>query len=253
MNALLTSVLVFIRCGALFFLFPVVSAPQFPVRARLGLAAVLTFFLSPSIPEHATSLLGVWEWIILIFQEVMVGLLLGFVGRMTFHALEFTATLVGTETGLNIASTFNPMADSRTEVFGTMTYLMGAMLLFTLDIHHWLIIGFQRSYTLVPIGQARLSSPLLMDVLARTSEVLQAGVIMAAPVLAISFVVSLTFALLNRAVPSINVFSESFSFRILAGLMVFGLTLHLTAQHASNYLRRIPDDLLRVSKLLTFS
>jgi flagellar biosynthesis protein FliR len=72
-----------------------------------------------------------------------------------------------------------------------------------------------------------------------------------APVIAVSFVITLVFSVFSRAVPQMNVFSESFSFRIVGGLIVFGFTLQLTAQHVLNYLRRLPDDLLRVGQLLS--
>jgi flagellar biosynthesis protein FliR len=58
------------------------------------------------------------------------------------------------------------------------------------------------------------------------------------------------FAVLSRAVPQMNVFILSFSFRILGGLAVFGFTLQLTAQYVLNYLHRLPDDLLNLAQLL---
>ena len=36
----------------------------------------------------------------------------------------------------------------------------------------------------------------------------------------------------------------------MAGLIVFGLTLELMAQHIMNWLRNVPDDFLRVAQLL---
>jgi flagellar biosynthesis protein FliR len=47
-----------------------------------------------------------------------------------------------------------------------------------------------------------------------------------------------------------NVFAESFAVRPLVGLSVFGLTLDLMAQHIMNYLRRLPEDMLRVAQAL---
>jgi flagellar biosynthetic protein FliR len=70
------------------------------------------------------------------------------------------------------------------------------------------------------------------------------------PVLAASFLVTLVFSLLGRAVPQMNVFGESFPVRTTAGLAVFGLTCTLTAQHIVNHLNRIPEDFIRVAKML---
>jgi flagellar biosynthesis protein FliR len=189
----------------------------------------------------------------MILKEICTGLLLGFVSRMAFHAMELCASIIGVEIGLSIVSTFSPMSEGRAEIFGTITYLLGAMLIFTLDLHHWMLGAFQHSFEVLPIYGAKLSMPLYHDVLRRTSDVFQSGLIMSAPVLATSFLITLTFSVISRAVPTVNVFAESFSFKLLAGLLVFGFTLNLTAQHAANYLRRLPDDLVRIVKLLSQS
>ncbi len=47
-----------------------------------------------------------------------------------------------------------------------------------------------------------------------------------------------------------NVFQESFVFRILIGLSVFGMTMQLMSQHIANYLHRLPEDFLSVAQLL---
>jgi flagellar biosynthetic protein FliR len=244
--------LVFLRSGAALVVFPVLSSAQVPVRLRVSLAAMLAFLVAPTLPPQTFQPgLDFPGLVLVMVREVGVGLLMGFVSRLAFHALEFCAGIVGLEVGLNVAASFNPLSEARTEFFGTATFFLGAMLLFSLDLHHWMLAALQRSYALVPANHAGLSMPLYHEVLHRTAQVFQAGLVMAAPILAISFLISVTFALLSRAVPSMNVFAESFSFRILAGLLVFGMTLNLMAQHAANYLRRIPDDVLRVARLLS--
>lgn len=253
MHELFTGTMVFTRCSALLLSFPIFSSPQFPIRLRIALALLVAVIITPGLASAANLGGGFWDLVMDLMREATVGLLLGFVGRLTFNALEFFAGVTGMEVGINMAFLFNPLSESRTEVFGTLAYLLGAMLLFTLDLHHWMLGAFQRSYALVPIHAAGLSMPLYHGVVARVSQVFQAGFIMAAPVVAISFLISVTFAMLSRAVPSMNVFAESFGFRILAGLMVTGFTLNLTAQYAANYLRRLPDDLLRVAKMMSLA
>jgi flagellar biosynthetic protein FliR len=92
--------------------------------------------------------------------------------------------------------------------------------------------------------------PLLEDMVRRTGQVFVLGLLMSAPVIAVSFLINLVFSILGRAVPQMNIFIESFSFRILAGLIVIGMTLNLMAEHIINYLNRLPDDLVLVARIL---
>jgi flagellar biosynthesis protein FliR len=87
-------------------------------------------------------------------------------------------------------------------------------------------------------------------VVKRTSWVFVLAAQLSAPLIATSFVITLVFSVLGRAVPQMNAFTEHFAFRAMGGLFVFGLTLHLSAQHITNYLYRLPEDMLRVAQLL---
>jgi flagellar biosynthetic protein FliR len=132
----------------------------------------------------------------------------------------------------------------------SILYYLAAMLFLSLDMHHWMLIGFQKTYAYLPIGGAHLSQALVTDMVARTGGIFVIALQLAAPMLAISFIISLIFAVLGRAVPQMNVFAESFAVRPLVGLSVFGLTLDLMSQHIMNYLRHLPEDMLHVAQAL---
>jgi flagellar biosynthetic protein FliR len=83
-----------------------------------------------------------------------------------------------------------------------------------------------------------------------TGKVLLVGVLMAAPLMAVSFVILLVFSILGRAVPQMSAFMESFAVRAIGGLVVFALSLDMLAQHLLNYLRRLPTDILEVARYL---
>ncbi len=127
------------------------------------------------------------------------------------------------------------------------------MLWLSLDMHHWMLLGFERTYTYLPIGTAHLSQAFLPDIVGRTSGIFVIALQLAAPLLAVSFIISLVFSVLGRAVPQMNVFAESFAVRPLVGLSVFGLTLDLMSEHIINYLRHLPEDMLRVAQLLALT
>jgi flagellar biosynthetic protein FliR len=182
--------------------------------------------------------------------EIGVGLLFGFASRMIFFTLEIAAAIIGVEMGLAMPVGLVPVMDQSSTASGAILYYLAAMLWLSMDMHHWMLIGFQKTYDFLPIGTAHFSSLLVTDFVARTSGMFVIALQLAAPLMAVSFIILLVFSALGRAVPQMNVFQESLAFRPLAGLSVFGLCLQLTSQHIINYLRHLPEDFLRVAQIL---
>src|ERR1041385_759991 len=242
--------LVFLRVSALLAVFPLFSMQNVPVPARLALGALLSFFIAPGLPPLPGAHPTFAGLVLLMFMEVGAGLLLGFVSRILFYILEFTGNLIASEMGMNWGAALNPFSGGRSEAPGLILFYLGALIFLTLDLHHWMLLAVQRSYQMLPIGGARLGPALFTDIVGRTNQLFLVGLLMAAPIIAVTFLINLVFSVIGRAVPQMNVFVESFSFRALAGLAVFGLTVNLIAQHAVNYLRRLPEDLVRVAQLL---
>jgi flagellar biosynthetic protein FliR len=242
--------LVFLRASAFLAIFPVFSATNFPVQLRIGLAALVSSLVSPLVPDLAPARLDFWSVVGLMTLEVGFGLLLGFTSRMLFYALEIAGGMLATEVGLMIPAGINPMTSSQTSELSTLLQYLAAMLFLAMNLHHGLLVAFQRSYRFLPIGGSALRESLLLDVLGRTNHLFWFALQMSAPVLVVTFVITLVLAVLSRAVPQMNVFAETFSVRLLAGLVGVGLTIHLMAQHIANFLERLPEDVLRVAQLL---
>ena len=247
-----TWMLVFARISAMLAIFPIFSSTHFPVQIRVALGALLSFLVAATLPPHNVSGLALdwWGMVGALLVEVGTGLLLGFVSRMVFYALDAAGNVMATEMGLMLAADFNPFTNARTETVGVILNYLAITLFLSTDLHHWAIVAMQRSYVMLPIGGAGLSAELFTDVVKRTSWVFVLAAQLSAPLIATSFVITLVFSVLGRAVPQMNVFTEHFAFRTMGGLFVFGLTLNLSAQHITNYLNRLPEDMLRVAQLL---
>jgi flagellar biosynthetic protein FliR len=250
MPDLLNWLLVFLRASALLAIFPVFSISNVPVQIRVALGALISFLVAPILPAPSLAGADFWKVIGVMFMEVAFGLLLGFAARMLFYALDIAGAIIGAEIGLTIPSSLNPMSTGQTTEAATVLHYLAAMIFLTLNLHHGLLLAFQRSYHFLPVGGGHLQESLLLDLLGRTSHLFWFALQMSAPLLAISFIITLVFAVLSRAVPQMNVFVESFTVRILVGLTVFSLTCQLMGQHIANYLGRLPEDVLKVAQLL---
>lgn len=242
--------MVFLRVSAMLSIFPVFSATNFPVQLRLALGALLAAFICPVLPPAPVQNLDLWGLVGAMAMEVCIGLALGFASRMIFFALDLTAAIISTEIGLQLPASLNPMSGAQSNSAGAILYYLAAMLWLNLDMHHWMLAGLQKTYTFLPMGGAHLSAALMTDMVARTSQIFLIALQLSAPIMAVSFIISLVFSVLGRAVPQMNIFHESFVFRILIGLSVFGLTMQLMSQHIINFLRRLPEDVLQVAQLL---
>jgi len=99
--------MVFLRVSAMLAVFPVFSAQNFPVQLRLALGALLALLVSATLPPPA--LAGdLWGLAGQMGMEIGIGLMLGFVSRMIFFALEIAGAIVGIEIGLAMPAGLNP-------------------------------------------------------------------------------------------------------------------------------------------------
>jgi flagellar biosynthesis protein FliR len=251
MNLDITSwLLAFLRVGGLLAVIPIFSGANMPARVRFALAAAVAFLIGPTLPPAPFPTDNLWAVTGIMIAELGIGLLLGLVSRMIFFTLELAGSIAATEIGLALPSSFNPISNSQSSPPAAILSHLATIIWLCLDLHHSLLLAFHRSYQLLPAGGASISEPLVTHVIARSQAVFHLALQIAAPMLAVAFLVSLLFAVLARAVPQINVFFESFSVRILAGLIVLGMICQLVAVHIATHLRRLPEDLLQVVRLL---
>jgi flagellar biosynthetic protein FliR len=242
--------LVFLRLSAFLMVLPFFSMANFPVTMRVAVGALGALLIAPVLPPFPLNHLNFISLLGVMIQEVSIGLLLGFVSRMIFYALEIAGSVVSSEMGLNLAAIFDPANQQSSQIAGTILVFLATVVLLTLNLHHWMLLAFMHTYEVLPMGSAHLSNTLFETIVAQTSHVFMVALQISAPIIAASFVVTLIFSMLSRAVPEMNVFSEMFGFRIVAGLIVFGFTLQLSAQYVVNYLNRLPNDLLAVAQMM---
>lgn len=242
--------LVFIRAGAFLLALPFFSAVNFPVMLRIALAAITAMLISPQLPAFPISHVDFFSLVGLMFRETSIGLLLGFIGRIVFFAADIAGIIISSELGLSMGQIFDPSSHQSEQMPGLILSFLAILTMLTLDLHHGLLLGFAQTYEVLPIGGGHLSSGLFELVIGRTAQIFSIALQISAPVMAVSFVITVFFAVMSRAIPSMNVFAESFGIRIAGGLIVFGFTLQIAAQYISNYLHRMPDDLLYIGQLL---
>lgn len=195
------------------------------VRATLALAValVVTPVLEPQLATPPVHLIGL---AVVMAGEVLIGLALGFVGRMMFTALELAAQILSFQMGFLLASTIDPATRVQTPFFGVIAQMFGLMVLLGVDGHHWLLDATARSFRYVQPGTFA-ASPQLADLFLRMSgDALAIGIGLATPAIVLLLAVELALAIAGRAAPQLQVMVVGFPVKIVVGLWLVGAALY---------------------------
>ena len=236
----------FIRAGGLLAMTPVFSGKNIPIPVRIAIAAFLAYAAGGFVKVAAPLPSDMLALVLGSFHELMTGLCMGLAVRLVFYAIEIAGQIISTEMGLVLSSQLDPVSQNSSTSIGTALFYLGSLLFLLSGAHHAMFAAFLRSFTLSPpgsLGTGRSAGEVFVQ---SSGSIFLIAVQMAAPILATNFVVTLSFAILGKAAPSMNVFSESFAARILAGLALLGLTLGLTAQLVLSHFQNVPELMLRL-------
>ncbi len=219
-DLLIAWLLVFLRSVGVILQLPLVAGRPIPVVARLGLGVCLANLVAGLVPVAPVPY-ELWSLAGAAGGEIVVGLALGFVVRFAFAAVEMAGRVVATEIGLTVMPGMGapePASEPLAATLGTFAVI----LFFLFGGHHGVLTAFARSFRQAPAGRALLD-PLAADSLIRgTAGLIELGLRIAAPFIAMNFLVTLAFAVLSRAVPKTNVFIVSLPARSLMGLSLLG-------------------------------
>jgi flagellar biosynthetic protein FliR len=222
---LVTAFLVASRMGAVIMTMPVVGNQGIPAMIKLLLTLALTSVIAPVVP--ATDIpYSVSALIFMMMGEVFIGLLVGGAMRLVFGVLHLAGEAIGMQIGHAAASMFDPMIQGTAGPLTRMAVLLGGLAFLGADLHLQILHGMAISFEVVPPGTA--STPLAGAGIwpGIVGMVFLTGAKMAAPIMALVFLVNLFVAMLTRLAPSMNVFfSLGLILTLIAGHLLFYLAL----------------------------
>ena len=239
-------VLVLLRTGAFFLGIPLFAGKLIPVRYRMAFGLILSLLINPSVPADISLSSHFFGAILLSMNEVCIGLLLAMMVRMVFFAVELAGHLISYEIGLMASNSVNPLLGSTDATLTSLLYYFSLLIFFVVNLHHEIIRAFILSFEILPIGSYFLNSNPTLEFVNEVSNVFVLGTLIAAPFIALNFIINLSFAVLGKAVPKMNVFITSFAVRILCGLVLLVSCILLISSYVVEHGKRSVEVMLDV-------
>jgi flagellar biosynthetic protein FliR len=220
--------LVFTRIGSALMLFPGLGGSLVSTRIRLLLALSISFVMAPAVssvlPGVPPSIGGM---VLAVFGEAVVGIFLGTVIMVIMSTLNMAGSMIGYQTGLTNAFSFDPIAQQQSQLLTGFLSNIGLVAVFATDLHHLMFQAVFESYSLFPPGK-----PLQFGDYAETlghlvTDTFKVGMQFAAPLVVFGLVFYTGLGLLSRLVPQLQVFFVGMPVQVMVGMWLFMVSLPL--------------------------
>ena len=176
--------------------------------------------LPPIAPFDPLSL----QAILLIAQEMLIGVMLGFTLQLFFHLFSVAGQIIAVQAGLSFASMVDPANGVSVPVLAQMLLMLVTLLFLAMNGH---LVAFEvmtESFTTLPVGSGLVVNHF-WEVVGRLGWVLGASLLLVLPAITALLVVNIAFGVMTRAAPQLNIFSIGFPLTLVLGMGIFWIGL----------------------------
>jgi flagellar biosynthetic protein FliR len=216
----------FSRIGAMVMLLPALGEITVPARVRLTLALVLTAVILPlHRADYALDLRAFGPVLQMLGQEMLVGVVLGLVARLTIASLQIAGSVVAQQMGLGFVTAVDPTQGQQGAIIGNFLGVLGITLIFATDLHHLVIAALNDSYTVFRPGDIPLAGDVAKLMTGTVASAFRIGIQLSAPFLVFGLLFNLGLGVLSRLMPQMQVFFVGMPLSILVGFLILILVL----------------------------
>ncbi len=216
--------LLLVRVSGMMVFAPPFSSEAIPVRIKLGLTIVLTIVIAPIAAASQEPLhLGLDS----VLGELSVGVLLGVCLAMLQEAMSFAGYLLNLEFSFSLVNVLDPGSRIETPLMGQITSLIFLLVFFTGGLYRVVIEALLRTMVVVPPGHARFDAMVAPAIVSMFGGILLAGIQLASPIIAATFLVQVTTALIGKLSPALPVMIVGIPVKTMTGYVVLIASLGL--------------------------
>ncbi|MDR1308939.1 MAG: flagellar biosynthetic protein FliR [Deltaproteobacteria bacterium] len=220
-------VLVLLRLSMLVALAPVIGSPNIVTEAKVALALTLAFVISPLVQVDASQMPMTWfgfAW--LAISELLLGLSLAFMVRLVLETANLAGEYLSFQMSMTMVNLMDPQSGSQVPVVSRLVYIIFVLIFLYANGHLVVIKALVDSFRVAPPGLMVLWRPeTFSEVLGAIGRMYVLAVKIAAPVVGLLFCAKVSFGIVAKAVPQMQVLFVGMPLYILAGLALMGFSM----------------------------
>lgn len=213
------------RILGLMALAPLYNNGSIPARVKVGLSFLIATIVAPSIPPMPVvdpmSLPG----LLILAQQLVIGLAMGLAMRIAFAGVEMAGTISGLTMGFGFASFFDPQSQGQSSVISQFFALLMIMIYLAANLHLVVLSTLIDSFSTLPISTTPFEGDRLRQVAAWGGRIFSSGLQLSLPLVTALLITNLALGILTRAAPQLNLFGIGFPITMGAGFIMIAITL----------------------------
>jgi flagellar biosynthetic protein FliR len=233
---------------------PFLGGAVVPARLKVGLAAIITAVIFPSISTGAENLqmqsISVFA---LMLKEVMIGVTIGLVSQFLFYAVQMAGTIIDTQRGMNQATFFAPQLPGNVSLVGQFKFQAALALFLTVNGHLLFLRAVSDSFQSVAVWNFPAMSSgvqaLSDQVIRLSATTLIVAIQLSAPVLIVLFLIDVAFGAISKIAPHIDAHGESQPLKALVGLIIVFLTIGFVMSQLNEHFAVLIQDVYSIIRL----
>ncbi|MDG4813096.1 flagellar biosynthetic protein FliR [Hydrogenovibrio sp. 3SP14C1] len=210
----------FIRISGMLLMVPILSGSYVPMNVRLLVAVFITLAIAPSLALPPPVDPFTWHGILLIVQQLGIGVAIGLIFAVVFQAFVIAGHLASMSMGLAMASMVDPATGVNTPIIGRYFAIIATLLFLLMNGHILVFKAVLQSFETLPIGLHFFTQDSLKLIYGFGSQMFESGVMVALPLVTALLLVNIAFGIVARAAPALNIFAVGFPVTLLVGLIM---------------------------------
>ena len=217
-------ILLFFRFGALFMAVPIFSHNSIPMEVKAAMAFFFTIVFYSSMPPLSIPI-TVPSIVIAILSEMLFGLAIGTILQLAFNVITFAGGQISFMMGFSMASAIDPQSGISMPIISQFLSLIALMILFAIDMHHWMLLFIDESLKHIPLGGFLMNEDFFNYLIKAASNMFLVGFMIAFPITALSWLADVIFGMLMKTMPQFNLLVIGFPIKIMVSFAVIIATL----------------------------
>ena len=203
---------------------PIFGNKSYPRSMKLILGIMLALIMAPVVPTLPAADPFSMAGLLILLQELLIGLAMGFSIRIVFAAVEMAGEVASMTMGLGFASIFDPQTRGRSSAVSQFIALIATLAFLAVNGHLVLLEALGESFYALPISATPIAANMPYQLAHWGGTIFSAGLKLALPIIAALLITNVALGILTRAAPQLNLFGIGFPVSLGVGLLLIAAT-----------------------------